>query len=731
MKTHIKAVSAAVILGLSSPAFAAEGGMQAFLDSLRDFESGINPALADYYLENLDNPVYTYSKVTKPGRLVRDCATGTMISEPTTINGFFTKLGLDTIYNPATPYDSAMFRSMQFSSKNAWGFVGYQLGEAVLIDAGYYSPKEVTIDGKNYDSFYMFVPDSTWIGCKTEALAEIEGSGGNQVYVTDTNQWEGTFVGKNGVNSFNDLLIPENQELVIRDAMHFNYKVMTKLLADGNMTWEQALAKSWPGEDENGQPIQIQSTISGLMAAAHLRGAWGTAALLLKDTITCDETNTCITKYVHKFGAYDTLFDVPGNSITHGSTYNEVMTAGWGSDTVITGGGKDQILLNEEKGSVTTVTDFTVGDDLIVLRGWQTPDPLASLTISDMAGDTELQFAGQSVVLKGVSAAAVTANPAAVIAKSDTYVLAWNTGKQVVQGFDPAVDKIEGSAGIGFKHLKAYETATSIIIGPQADDGGIYASYELVGLTLADINAEMFTNVTGGYDRLGYIVPLNHINWGWNMELVVNTFDTAKTILTVPSNQPVPFSAVKLTQEGADTVLTLIEPYAKGDKKRIVLKSTDVKTLSASNFAGFSGNFSEVTTDISVMFEISATVNGVGGVISPTPDANGLLQAKGGTDFTVNFIADSGFKVKSIVVDGVTQPVANSYTFTAVSAASVLVVSFEAGASTTCPVPWEAGAVYTGGDQVTYQGNVYQAKWWTSGNLPDAGGPWALVKACS
>lgn len=83
-----------------------------------------------------------------------------------------------------------MFRKMQYNSLNAWGFIGYQLGEAVLIDAGYYSPKQVTVDGKEYDSFYMFVPDSTWAGCKTEALAEIEGSGGNKVYVTDVNRWQ-------------------------------------------------------------------------------------------------------------------------------------------------------------------------------------------------------------------------------------------------------------------------------------------------------------------------------------------------------------------------------------------------------------------------------------------------------------------------------------------------------------------------------------------------------------
>ena len=55
----MKIVSATVLLALAVPALAAKGGTQDFLDALRNFESGINPALADFYLQNLDNPVYT------------------------------------------------------------------------------------------------------------------------------------------------------------------------------------------------------------------------------------------------------------------------------------------------------------------------------------------------------------------------------------------------------------------------------------------------------------------------------------------------------------------------------------------------------------------------------------------------------------------------------------------------------------------------------------------------
>ncbi|MGB7997868.1 MAG: carbohydrate-binding protein, partial [Photobacterium halotolerans] len=227
----------------------------------------------------------------------------------------------------------------------------------------------------------------------------------------------------------------------------------------------------------------------------------------------------------------------------------------------------------------------------------------------------------------------------------------------------------------------------------------------------------------------GYIVPINSVTWGWNVELVVNSFDVAKTVITTPSNEAIPFSAVKLTQEGANTVMTLLDPFAQGNQKRLVLNNTDVTTLSASNFAGFTGSYTEATIDIPVYFDISVSVSGIGGTISPAPDASGVLSAKGGDDFTVNFVPDSGYTVSSVVVNGVAQPVSSSYTFTAVTANQTLVVSFEPGSS--CPAPWVNGQIYTAGDQALYGGNIYEAKWWTNNNQPDQGGPWTLLGPCN
>lgn len=716
----------AAFCAASVSAQASNGGIQDFLDSLRDFESGINPALADFYLQNLNNPVYTYAKVSAPGKMVRDCTTGSMIPEPTTIDEFFTKLGVDQFYDSNTPYDAQMYRDMQYNSLNAWGFVGYQLGEALLIDTGYYSPVTGVVDGVEYDKFYIFVDDSNWIGCETDALVEVEGSGGNKVIATSLNNWEGTFIGKNGINSFSDLRIPEKQELVMRDAMRFNYNVMTQLLEDANMTWAQALAKSWPDTDENGDPIQVQATMSGLLAASHLRGAWGTAKLLTTDQITCDELGTCITKYVHKFGGYNTLFDTPAAETIEGSSYDEVMSAGWGDDTVITGGGVDTILLHEESGSAVTVNDFTVGEDRIILRDWADTAPLANLVVTDTTDGALLSFSAQSVLLKGATAAQVSADPAAVIVQSDVYTIAWS-GTQVANNFDPAVDKIRGTAGIGFKHLKAYESNGSLFVGVQAGDGGIYSYIEMPGLGLDDLHVDMFDNMTGSFDRLGFIVSLGWLNWGWNAVVTVDNFYAEKTVINMAVFDH-SFSQLQLTQNGADTVLSLTPAASGGNNKQLVLKNTLISDLSAANFEGVSGNFADITTDIPVFYDISVSVSGGNGSVSPAPDGSGVVNAQGNQDFTLTFVPDSGYTVDTLTVDGVSQTAASSYTFSNLSANHSVVVTFATG--TSCPAAWDSGAVYTGGDEVSYQGNIYRAKWWTQGNTPGAGGVWEDLGSC-
>ncbi len=56
--------------------------------------------------------------------------------------------------------------------------------------------------------------------------------------------------------------------------------------------------------------------------------------------------------------------------------------------------------------------------------------------------------------------------------------------------------------------------------------------------------------------------------------------------------------------------------------------------------------------------------------------------------------------------------------------------------SATCTeAAWNTATAYSGGAKVSYNGKVYQAKWWTQGNQPDLfvgeGKPWAELSTCS
>lgn len=714
--------------GLCSP-LANANSFQDFLNTMRAFESGIDPAKADFYRQKLDLPVYNYARVTAPGQIVRDPVTGAMIPEPTTIREFFTKLGVNHLYSEYPQDEAAMFRQMQYNSLNAWGFIGYQLGEAVLISAGYYSPRQVQQGNEVLDSYYIFMPDSTWANGVKQARSEIPGSGGNYILATDTNLWLGEFVGKNGVSSFNDLRVPDKQEVVIRDVMRFNYGVMTELLTKANITWAQALAKSWPGKDEHGNNITIQATMSGLLAAAHLRGAWGTADLLINNNITCDELGTCITTYIHKFGGYPTIFDTPANDLISGSQYNETLTAGWGNDVVETGGGKDVIALNQSAGGNTVIKSFTVGDDRILLRGWTGGNPLANLTVTQGANGATLTFASQTLQLENVSAAAVLANTSAVIAAGNIYPLAWS-GKSKVDNFNPQADQIRGTAGIDFKHLKAFQENGNLFIGTQAADGGVYSWIELANINRSQLNPDMFVDVTGSYQRLGFTVLLNYLNWGWGQAKTVDYFKAADTVINL-SAFPYTFSQLKLAQDGTTTVLSLHGAGAQGDTKTIRLLNTQVGSLTGANFFGLKGgSFSDVTIDDpanAIYHNVTVSVSGAGGTVSPS----GVQQVRDNTNLALVITPNSGFTIKSILVNGVAQPISNNFSLTQVKANATVVVSFEQGTSNGCNLPvWEAGKVYVGGDKVQYQGFEYTAKWWTQNETPGIAGVWTKGPAC-
>jgi chitinase len=68
-----------------------------------------------------------------------------------------------------------------------------------------------------------------------------------------------------------------------------------------------------------------------------------------------------------------------------------------------------------------------------------------------------------------------------------------------------------------------------------------------------------------------------------------------------------------------------------------------------------------------------------------------------------------------------------------VASAALVPVAFvgaggtSAAAAAACTAPaWSSTAIYTNGNQVTYQGRTYRAKWWTQGEVPGTTGEWGV-----
>ena len=153
------------------------------------------------------------------------------------------------------------WRDMQYTSVNALGFVGYQFGEPLLIDLGYY-----------------------------------QGNTGNL--------WTGQFTGKNGVDSLATLKT-DLQESIILDAFGYNLDVIESGLEAKGTSLDALIGSQRTYVDTSGQSVTVTLTLTGILAAAHLRGAWGTLDLLNNGSASADEYGTSILKYIQQFGAYD------------------------------------------------------------------------------------------------------------------------------------------------------------------------------------------------------------------------------------------------------------------------------------------------------------------------------------------------------------------------------------------------------------------------------------------
>jgi hypothetical protein len=254
------------------------------LAKLLAMESGLSPSRFDWYVENLNVPVISYVKVSAPGRCLRDPSTGQVMQVPMSVSEYFQALGVAHLFDRADP---SCIRAMQYSSTNALGFVGYQFGEAALQALGYYQPARsdmhTALFAPGLEIIYRGdIPHETWVNGKTRTLLDAEEPA---VIATDVNEWQGVFTGKSGVNQFADLCRGDTQELIIRELLEHNFNILINLF-DGAI------------------PLPDNVTLSGVLAAAHLSGAYGVAAHLRDARVTVDEFGTPVQKYLTEFSGY-------------------------------------------------------------------------------------------------------------------------------------------------------------------------------------------------------------------------------------------------------------------------------------------------------------------------------------------------------------------------------------------------------------------------------------------
>ena len=292
------------------------------------------------------------------------------------------------------------WRDMQYTSVNALGFVGYQFGEPLLIDLGYY-----------------------------------HGNTGNL--------WTGHFTGKNGVDSFATLKT-DIQESIILDAFGYNLNVIESGLEAKGTSLDALIGTQRTYMDTNGQSVTVTLTLTGILAAAHLRGAWGTLDLLNNGSASADEYGTSILKYIQQFGAYD------------GPGYSTIIAAHESGKTLAFA----EELWNDDFNDDGTVSDYS---------GWDGTQADGGSGGGETGGGSDTGGDGET---GGDGAATVT-------------TINWMWGTSTVLAFDPDLDVLD-FGWFQKDNFSIAEVGGSVVITITGNN----QAYRLDGVTLAELSME-------------------------------------------------------------------------------------------------------------------------------------------------------------------------------------------------------------------------------------------------
>ena len=203
------------------------------------------------------------------------------------------------------------------------------------------------------------------------------------------NVWDGEFLVKNGITSLESWKnSPSVQETAIRESFFTNYGYINAVLSEKNIPTLDTTFLSSNQEsktikffklndartdferDANGQPVlnqdpnltQVNLSLSGIIAGAHLRGGFGVGEVILQlnqknavdftdvtkfnveyyRNFLYDEINTSIFKYINDFGDYDAQKSNFALS-SYGDAQNYVLYGTLNQNSIDGGNGNDKI----------------------------------------------------------------------------------------------------------------------------------------------------------------------------------------------------------------------------------------------------------------------------------------------------------------------------------------------------------------------------------------------------
>jgi chitodextrinase len=228
---------------------------------------------------------------------------------------------------------------------------------------------------------------------------------------------------------------------------------------------------------------------------------------------------------------------------------------------------------------------------------------------------------------------------------------------------------------------------------------------------------------------------------------------TAGSVYTAPANIGITANA-----SDADGTVSKVEFFANGTK--IGEKTTSPYTLSWSTGTG-TYSLTAVATDnggaTKTSTAVSITVNPASSNQLPvvsiiSPGAGSTFNAQANINITANASDPDGSVSKvEFFANGIkigektTSPYAltwtasqGSYNLTAIATDNLgakktsATVSITVNAVAGCSIAaWTSSSIYWGGMRASYNGILYEAKWWTQGERPDLSGQWDVWKVIS